>query len=193
MRSAIRLCSIAVALLAIASSYSAFAQSSGGSSNTAQAVVTPSTSPYAAGNCLGGVLTVPNMVRPGGTGGAKISHISEADPSGISGAINSANSAISLLIFRAPPTGAYADRSTCVIAAADAPKLIARVTLIDCPVPFIAGTTSLCQANNLSLPFNTQSGGPVSSSSLWVVPYVGANATFPGGTPLYFNFGEVVD
>ena len=148
--------------------------------STAQVAVTPSASAYTAGYCLGGVLTVPQMFRPGNDGGTILSNVSIVDTTG-------ANAAIDILIFNKLPTGTYTDNAACTVAAADQPYLVADVvnTTFTC-LTDSATTTGICQASVGVLV--SLANIPAVSSALWAVPIMRGTPTYGSSQKLYFNF-----
>lgn len=146
-----------------------------------QVTFTATAGAYSAGQCLGGILTVPNMVRPQGPGGALIAGVSFLD----SAHQTAANDAMTLLVFSAKPTGTYTDQANCQIAAADRPSFIGAIAIAAANCAQDQGpTTTVCTVTP-NLPVN--GAMPLTSSSIWVVPVVAATPTY-GAITLYFNF-----
>jgi hypothetical protein len=150
--------------------------------STQQVPVTPNASAYSAGQCLGGVLTVPQMVRSGSYGGTVLAGIELVDPAGQS----AANDVIKFFVFNKQPTGTYNDHATCTMASADLPYLVGVTAFVSGGCVQDGGpATTVCEVlPNLPL---TSSQLPPVSSNLWVVPVVTASPTY-GAVTLYFNF-----
>jgi hypothetical protein len=147
-----------------------------------QVKVTPNSNAYSAGQCLGGVLTVPNVIRPQGPGGTRLAAVSFVDPQHQT----AANDAMTLLIFTALPTGTYTDHANCNVAAADLPNLAGQVTIAaaNCFLDQ-APSTTVCTITP-ALPLNVAM--PVTNGSIYVVPIVAATPTYGASASLYFNF-----
>lgn len=147
-----------------------------------QVTVTPNASAYSAGQCLGGVLPVPNAVRVAGPGGARLTGVSFVDPQHQS----TANDALMLLVFTAKPTGTYTDHSNCQVAAGDAGSLAGVLSIgsSNC-VQDEGPATTICTITP-TLPLNVTM--PVTLGTIWVVPVVVATPTYGSSATLYFNF-----
>ena len=152
---------------------------------TTQIAVTPNASAYTAGECLGGVLTVPGMIRVNGPGGTILTQLDIVDPTG-------ANAAVNVMLFDAAPTGTYTDHTNCTIASADRAKLIGVVPSSSF-VCQLDGTsaTGICQATPAVL--ITAPSFPISSSNIWAVPIMVGTPTYGGAQTLYFNFKAFPD
>jgi hypothetical protein len=150
----------------------------------AQVTVVPNAAAYTAGNCLGGVLTVPGVTRTQGQSGAKLIGVSFVD-----GAHNTvANDAMTLFVFDAPPiNGTYADHAACNIAAADLPNLIGAVSIGAANCAQDAATNTVCTITP-TLPITVRPQ-PVVRNSIYVLPVVAATPTYGAAMTLYFNFG----
>lgn len=148
-----------------------------------QVGVVPATTAYAPGQCLGGVLTVPGIVRPQGPGGAKLTGVSFIDgtPQTV------ANSAMKIFLFKSLPAGTYTDKAACAIASADLPALIGFVTInsTDCTADGSPQTRTICTIAP-TLPVNGVM--PITNNAIYALPVLSGTPTY--GTPqtLYFNF-----
>lgn len=152
---------------------------------TSQVTIVPAVPAYVAGYCLGGVMTVPGLVRPSGTGGTIIESETIVDLSG-------KDVSPDIFFFKAKPTGTYTDHSTCSISAADAVNMIGLVqsASFSCSLAS-ASTIGVCQSwvpiHLNTTPISTTSTPPVISSNVWAIAIARA-ATSYGTTSLYFNF-----
>jgi hypothetical protein len=145
--------------------------------------ITPNTSAYVAGNCLGGVRPVSAMVAPSGPGGAVISGVTITDPSHNS----AANEAQNIIVFNALPTGTYTDHAACNIAAADQDNVVGiiQVAAANC-IQDSTPSTTICDVRNIGLAVNPLVL-PVKTSQLWFLPIVTATPTF-GTTTLFYTY-----
>jgi hypothetical protein len=153
--------------------------------STAQVSVTPNSGAYVAGNCLGGVLTVPQMFRMGQDGGTILSNISITDTTGT-------DATIDVLIFNAKPSGTYTDHAACTVNSADQDNLVSVVpnTAFTC-VQDSAQTTGICQASvGVLVSLATI---PPAANSFWAVPIVRSTPTYGAAKTLYFNFKALPD
>lgn len=175
-----------LALLALAAAPLPVAAQSLPSVSQQQVQVTPAASAYTAGNCLGGVLTVPNMVRAGGPGGTVIKGFTFVDPAGQS----AANDAMTVLVFKQAPTGTYTDHAACALASADQPYLVGIFAIGSGGCTVIDSAATVCEVLP-NLPVNVNPNTPtqaaITNTSLWFVPIIAATPTY-GTTTLYFNF-----
>lgn len=137
---------------------------------------------YSAGQCLGGVLTVPNIIRAQNTGGAILSGVSFVDAAHNT----AANDALTLLVFNAQPSGTYTDQAACAIAAADRTKFVGQLVIAASNCNQDSGPATTVCTITPSLPLNAASLPPTSSNT-WVVPIVQATPTY-GAISLIFNF-----
>jgi hypothetical protein len=145
--------------------------------------VTPNAAAYVAGYCVGGVLTVPNMVAVGSPGGTIIIGVSIVDNTGT-------NASMDLMVFDRKPTGTYTDHAACTVATADQPYFVgivpntSFVSLTD-----IAGTTGLAQASPaLPVLASNTAGTPPTTNALWVIPIMRGTPTYGASKALQFNF-----
>lgn len=176
---------LAVAIWLVLGSQGAWAI---GADNNAPAIsqavvsVTPNSSIYSAGNCLGGVLTVSGMVTPGSSGGAVIVGATFVDPAHQS----TANDAQTIVVFGAKPTGTYTDHSACNIAAGDQANVVGVIQIASTSCfQDSSPSTTVCSVT-LSLPVAPKAQ-PQSSSALWFVPIIAATPTY-GTTTLTYAF-----
>lgn len=181
----IRRIAFAVAGLCLLAATAALAQTVG-YVVTGQVKVTPNSGAYSAGYCLGGVLTVPKMIRPNGPGGTTLRAVTFLDPAAQSGT----NDAMNLFVFNKAPTGTYTDHATCHIGTPDYVNLIGSLAIAasNCVQDGTPATVTTCTIQPaLPLAAGTL---PVTSDSIWVVPILAAAPTY--GTPqtLYFTFGS---
>jgi hypothetical protein len=171
----------ALVLLLLSALMAAVAQAQPMSAAQTQVQITPNSAAYSAGQCLGGVLTLPNMVRPSGPGGTILSGVSFIDSTHQS----VASDAMTLLVFTAAPTGTYTDHANCQVAAADVPNLAGALSIASSNCVQEQGPTTTVCTITPSLPLNVTM--PVKSSNLWVVPItVTRRPTAPA--PRSFNF-----
>jgi putative hemolysin len=149
---------------------------------TTQIQVTPNSGAYSAGQCLGGVLAIPQMLRTGSYGGTILTSIELVDPAHQT----AANDVMTFLVFNVAPTGTYTDHAACSVAAADRPNLVGVAAFAAANCVLDGGTaTTVCEVlPNLPL---TSGAFPVVSTNLWIVPFVAATPTY-GAVTLYFNF-----
>ena len=177
-----KLLSLRAALAGVALALAAAAHAQLMSVSQQQVLVSPNASAYSAGQCLGGVLTVPAVVRPNGPGGAKLTGVSFVDPQ----AQSAANDALTLLIFTTQPTGTYTDHANCNVAAADVVKLAGALVIASSAcVQDQTPATTVCTITP-SLPLNVAM--PITNPNIWVVPIVAATPTYGASAKLYFNF-----
>jgi hypothetical protein len=149
---------------------------------SSQVTFTATAGAYSAGQCLGGVLTVPGLVRPGGPGGAMLTGVSFLDAAHQT----AANDAMDILLFSQAPSGTYTDQANCQVASADRTKFIGTVSIAAANCTQDQGpTTTLCTITPtfplVSLPL------PVVSGTVFAVPIVKATPTY-GAITLIFNF-----
>ena len=146
-----------------------------------QVVVQPNTGAYAAGSCLGGVLTIPNMLQPQGPGGTIITSFTFLDPAHQT----AANDAMTIWLLNAAPTGSYTDHSACSLAAADIPFVVGVLNVASsaCFQDQAPNSTTCTVTTNLAL----AGAMPVTSPNLYAIPFVAATPTY-GTSKLYFNF-----
>lgn len=140
--------------------------------------ITPNTGAYSAGQCLGGVLTVLNLVQPQGNGGTILTSLMLIDPT-------AANASVDYLIFNAQPVGTYTDHATCALNTADVARLIGVVsnTAATC-ITDGGGAKGICIFQpGLTLSTFVSGGGPVKSSAIWIVPIMRGTPTY-GATTL---------
>ncbi len=149
---------------------------------TTQVTVTPNAAAYSAGQCIGGVLTVPNMVRVGGPGGTILSGVTLVDPQHQT----AANDAMDLLVFSSLPSGTYTDHANCQVAAADASKLAGFVTIAAGNCTQDQGPANTVCTITPALPVSTAM--PVVSTNLYVVPIAKATPTYGAAASLFFSF-----
>lgn len=170
----------ALACLLLLWSAAAYAQTA-----TTQVKVLPNAGAYSAGNCLGGVLTIPGMVRAGHAGGTILAQVDIVDPTG-------ANAAVDILFFNAAPTGTYTDHTACNVAVADQPFLVGTAvnTGFTCVLDQSV-VTGLCQGTPTIL--ITPAVLPAKTSNLWAVPIMRGTPTYGAGVTLYFNFKAFPD
>jgi hypothetical protein len=152
----------------------------------AQVTVTPNSAAYSAGQCLGGVLTLPNMVQPQGLGGTLLGAVTFVDPQHQS----AANDALNILFFNKLPTGTYTDHANCQVAAADAPNLVGVLSIVSSNCVQDQGpTTTICTlipGGGSGLPLNAPM--PIAASTLWAVAIVAATPTYGASASLFFTF-----
>jgi hypothetical protein len=135
-------------------------------------------------------MTIPNVVRPSGTGGTIIASEVITDLSG-------KNVSPDIFFFKAQPTGTYTNNTTCSITAADAANMIGLVqsTSFTCSLAS-ASTVGICQAEIPvlinSTPISSTNTQPVVASTVWAIAIERA-ATSYGTTSLYFNFQAFPD
>ncbi len=122
---------------------SAWAQA--GSIAGSQVIITPAATAYAAGQCLGGVLTAPGLIRSGGQGGAILDGVNFVDPNHNT----TANDAQTIWIFNVQPVGTYTNQLACSLAAADIPNLVGFATILagNCFTDTAASTTCTINPN----------------------------------------------
>lgn len=145
---------------------------------TSQVAVTPNSGAYSAGQCVGGVLAVPNMVRAGGgLNGGIIVDVDIVDSS-------ATNATIDLFVFAQAPTGTYTDHATCTIAAADRPFLQGVIfgAAATCAVDG-GSTTGICR----STPALSITQDTLMSNVLWFLPIVRTTPTYGASKTLFFN------
>lgn len=152
---------------------------------TTRITVTPNAAAYNAADCVGGVLTVPGMVRINGPGGTIVAQVTITDTTGT-------DAAIDILFFDAAPTGTYTDHAACDIAAADTAHLVGLVenSTFTC-IQDQATTIGTCQATPAVL--ITPASLPVKSSNIWAVPIMRGTPTYGAGASLYFFFKAFPD
>jgi hypothetical protein len=147
-----RLLSALAVLLALAAPAAAQVNSVAGS----QVVVTPNAAAYVAGNCLGGVLTAPGLVRSHGPGGAILTGINFVDPATQTGT----NDAQTILVFNTAPVGTYTDHAACSLAPADIPNLVGTISIpaANCTQPPSPAGATICTVSPVfSVPQATSS------------------------------------
>lgn len=148
-----------------------------------QVVVTPNASAYSAGQCIGGVLTLPAMFNPQGPGGTVLTSFTFVDPQHQS----TANDALSIWIFNAPPSGSYTDHAGCAVAAADLPILVGVITVASSNCAQDSGpATTICTINNFALALAGMF--PVINPNLYAVAIAAGTPTYGSSAKLYFNF-----
>jgi hypothetical protein len=177
-----------LATLAVCLSFALPAHAQRMSMSWQQVQFTATAGAYSAGQCLGGVLAVPNMVRSGGPGGAVLAGVSFLD----SAHNTAANDAMTLLVFGAKPTGTYTDQAGCAIASADRASFIGQAVIASANCNQDSGpATTVCTITpNLALSNINGAGAsttPPVGSTIWVVPVVTATPTY-GAITLFFNF-----
>lgn len=146
--------------------------------STSQVAVVPNASAYSAGQCVGGVLAVPNMVRVGGSlNGTIIADVDIVDTTG-------SDVSIDLFVFSQAPTGTYTDHAACTVAVAD--RAFLRGVILGANATCAkdsAGTTGICRGTPaLSI---SQTGQ--NSNALWFLPIMRGTPTYGAAQTLYFN------
>lgn len=145
-----------------------------------QIAVTPNSSAYTAGNCLGGVLVVGGLMR-GGQNTTILAQEEIVDSTGT-------NAQIDLYVFSQKPTGTYTDHAACNIAAADLKYQVGLVanTAFTCAKDS-SSATGICQAtiSVLFLPIDT------TLKTMWVVPIVRSTPTYGASATLDFTFSAL--
>jgi hypothetical protein len=142
---------------------------------TSSVTITPNASAYSAGQCLGGILAVPGMIRPASPGGTIIQGVTLVDPAHQT----AANDAMNIWVFNQLPTGTYTDHAACNLAAADIGKFVGTIPIAaaNCMLD-AAPTNTICSVTTslylTALPPNITGG----SSSLWFVPVITATPTY---------------
>lgn len=150
--------------------------------STSQVSVTPASAAYSAAQCIGGVLTVPDMVRTGRfVSGAIIVDVDIVDTS-------ATNATIDLLVFSQAPTGTYTDRTACVVAAADQAFLQGAIfgSSFTCAVDS-GSATGICRATP-ALAITQKSS---TNNALWFLPIMRSTPTYGTGKTLFFNITAV--
>ena len=148
-----------------------------------QIIVVPNASAYSAGQCIGGVLTLPAMFNPQGPGGTVITSFTFVDPQHQS----AANDAMSIWIFNALPSGSYTDHAGCAVAAADLPILVGVITVASSNCAQDSGpATTICTINNFALAL--AGSFPVTNPNLYAVAIATATPTYGSSAKIYFNF-----
>ena len=159
----------------------AFGQAKSG--QWSQNIIIPNASAYTAGQCIGGIQILPNMLRPQGPGGTVVENISIIDPQHQT----AANDAMTLIFFAALPTGTYTDHATCSIAAADAPFVLGHLNVASGNCVQDGGpATTICTIDpaTFNLSGNTF---PITSGALWMLAIAVGTPTYGAGAKLYFN------
>jgi hypothetical protein len=150
---------------------------------TSQVLVTPNAAAYTAGMNIGGILTIPGAIRPGGQGGTISAQVDIVDSTG-------SDAAIDIFFFNALPSGTYTDHTNFTLATADQSSLVGVIfnTSYSCAQDQPA-THGICQssisANATAL---TSAKLPPVGSSLWAVPIMRGTPTYGASQTLYFNF-----
>ena len=149
----------------------------------AQITVTPNASAYSAGQCLGGVLTLPGMIQPSGPGGTLMGAVTFVDPQNQGTTADQVN----ILLFNKQPTGTYTDHSTCTLAAADAPNLVAILPIATANCSSTGLSATVCTLiPNMGVPVN--GAMPIVSSNLWAIPVINGTPNYGASASLYFTF-----
>lgn len=144
--------------------------------------VVTAASAYAAGQAVGGLMTISNAARvnaglgAGGTSGMIQSVLISAK--------SAQSSQIDVLIFRANPTASTCtDKTAVAIAAADFDKLIGVAKVTDW-TPL--GTPSLGQSQNLAIPYALASG-----TALYACAVTRATPTFASASDIAISFNAL--
>jgi hypothetical protein len=122
----------------------------GGYTTQIQATPTVQAAAYAAGQCVGGLITLANAGRV--TSGSGL--VQAMTASFVSGVLPS----LDIILFNANPTGStLTDKTTAAVATADLAKVIGIIHLTDATL-LGATTPSFCQGEQQAMPFKLPSG-----------------------------------
>ena len=120
---------------------------------------------YASGNCLGTVMSMTLFALPGS--GAMLVTVQGYDKA-------NQKAPFDVLLFSAAPAGTYADKTAADISAADAVKLVGRVTVNTGDYTTIASSSEFTTVPGL---VGLQGAG---TTSLWVLLVIRGTATYAG-------------
>lgn len=145
-------------------------------------VVTPTidTSIYAAGDCVGGLLTFSNVLRVSGAG--KLSFLRLIDR------VNQ-QAVLDLYLFSAKPAGTYTDQAA-MVATADGAILIDVVPIAAADYRLVTGTIYIARPA-IATPIDLQSLAPtLDGGTLWgALKLVSGTPTFSSATALTLRMG----
>jgi hypothetical protein len=153
--------------------------------SASRATISPSTSAYSTGQCLGGVLTVNGMVRVGKTGGTMALALTVVDTS-------ASDVSVDYVVLGAAPTGTYTDRATCTLATADLPNIMGVIYGTNFTWIKDGSGSNGVGAQITAFPFVSSIVVP-QTTSLWFIPIIRASNTYASGTKLLHTFTVLPD